>query len=77
MESKKLSRQDFKTHGHYDKVKGQIKVTPTPPNQCPYQISTSYTLWFQRYCSDNILKVKVTSNLLWQDEMSRSHHDTA
>ena len=26
--SKKFLRQDFKTHDHYDKVKGQIKVTP-------------------------------------------------
>ena len=30
-------------------------------NQCPYQLSTSYTLWFQRYCPDKILKVKVTT----------------
>ena len=34
--------QDFKTHGHYDKVKGQIKIIPLGlhpynPNQCPYQ----------------------------------------
>ena len=28
------------------KVKGQIKVTPTFPNQCPYQVSTPYTLQF-------------------------------
>ena len=46
--------QDFQTQGHYGKVKGQIKVrpwrcTPTPPNQCPYQVSTSYTLQFLRY----------------------------
>ena len=26
-------QQDFKGQGHYNKVKGQIKVTP--PNQCP------------------------------------------
>ena len=51
-------QQDFKGQGHYDKVKGQIKVrrcTPTPPNQCPYQISTSYTLRFPRYSLDKIL----------------------
>ena len=41
--------QDFIGQGHYGKVKGQIKVRPgrcthTPPNQCPYQVSTSYTL---------------------------------
>ena len=39
---------------------GQIKVTPwcctpTPPNQCPYQVSTSYTLWFPRYRPDKLL----------------------
>ena len=48
------SNQDFIGQGHYGKGKGQIKVTswhckPTPPNQCPYQVSTSYTLWFLRY----------------------------
>ena len=51
---------DFKDQGHYDKVKGQIKVTPccctpTTPNQCPYQVSTSYTLRFPRYSLDKIL----------------------
>ena len=43
--------QDFIGQGHYSKVKGQINVTqsrctPTLPNQCPYQVSTSYTLRF-------------------------------
>ena len=38
---------------------GQIKVTPwrctpTPPNQCPYQVSTSYTLRFLRYSPDKL-----------------------
>ena len=38
----------------------QIKVTPwrctpTPPNQCPYEVSTSYTLRFPRYSPDKIL----------------------
>ena len=52
--------QDFIGQGHYGKVKGQIKVTPlcctpTPPNQYPYQVSTSYTLQFLRYSSDKIL----------------------
>ena len=45
--------QDFIGQGHYGMVKGQIKVrpgrcTPTPTNQCPYQVSTSYTLRFPR-----------------------------
>ena len=40
-------QQDFTGQGHYSKVKGQIKVrpwrcTPTPPNQCPYQLPTPY-----------------------------------
>ena len=53
-------QQDFIGQGYYDKVKGQIKVTPwrctpTPPNQCPYQASTSYTLQFPRYNPDKIL----------------------
>ena len=53
-------QQDFKGQRHYDKLKGQIKVTllcctPTTPNQCPYQASTSYTLRFPRYSPDNIL----------------------
>ena len=53
--------------------KGQIKVisrhyTPTTPNQCPYEVSTSYTLQFLRYTRDKIFKLKVTS---------RSQHDVA
>ena len=105
--------QYFISQGHYNKVKGQIKVTPwhctptpltnvptrfqlpTPygfrdiaqtrfyrsrslrqgqrsyqghtmmlhtyiPNRCPYQISTSYTLWFLRYSLDKVKgKIKV------------------
>ena len=31
-----------------------------PPNQCPYHVSTSYTLWFLGYSPDKVLKVKVT-----------------
>ena len=53
-------QQDFKGQGHYDKVKGQMKVTPscctpTTPNQCLYQVSTSYTLRFPRYSPDKVL----------------------
>ena len=53
-------QQDFKGQGHYNKVKRQIKVTPscctpTTPNQCPYQAATSYTLRFPRYSPDKIL----------------------
>ena len=38
---------------------GQIKVrpwccTPTHPNQCPYQVSTSHTLRFLRYSPDKL-----------------------
>ena len=33
-----LPGQNSKGQRHYDKVKCQIKVTPTPPNQCPYQV---------------------------------------
>ena len=40
---------------------GQIKVrpsccTPTPPNQCPYQVSTFYTLRFLRYNPDKFYR---------------------
>ena len=31
------------------------------PNQCPYQVSTSYTLRFQRYTADKILYIKVST----------------
>ena len=71
---------DFKTHGHYDKVKGQIKITPgcctpTTPKQCPYQVSTSYTSQFWRYSPDKILKVKITT--AGTKVKSKSHHDAA
>ena len=51
---------DFIGQGHYSKVKGQTKLTPlrctpTLPSQCPYQVSTSYTLRILRYSPDNIL----------------------
>ena len=65
------------TYGHCDKVKGQINITPrccTPitSKQCPYQVSTSYTLWFPRYCHNKILQVKV--NTARSKVKSRSHH---
>ena len=72
--------KDFTVQGHHGKVKGWIKVipwhcTPTPLNQCPYQVSTSYTLWFLRYSPDKNLKVKVT--VVRTNVKSRSHHDLA
>ena len=45
------------------------------PNQCPYQVSTSYTLWFPRYSPHKILYVKVT--MARSKVKSRSHHDVA
>ena len=59
---------------------GQIKVTPwhctpTTPNQCPHQVSTSYTLRFLRYGPDKIFKLKVTTARA--KVKSRSHHDVA
>ena len=45
------------------------------PKQCPYQVSASYTLRFQRYCLDKIVKVKV--NMERSQDKSRSHHDVA
>ena len=70
----------FIGRGHYGKVKGLIKVTlshctPTPPNQCPYQVSTFYTLPFPKYGLDKILKIKVTTTR--SKVKSRSQHDVA
>ena len=47
-------RQDFIGQCHYSKVKDKIKIIPCRcrpryPNQCSYQVSTSYTLQFPRY----------------------------
>ena len=74
--------QDFIGQGHYGKIKGQIKVTPwhcTPThlNQCPSQVSTSYTLRFPRYSpdkslQDKSLQVKVTTAR--SKVTSTSHH---
>ena len=80
MVSEILSGQNFKGQGHYGKVKGQIKVTPwrrtpTAPNQCPYQVSTSYTLRFPKYSPNKILSVKVTK--AGSKVKSRSCHDGA
>ena len=48
---------------------------PTPPNQCPYQVSTSYILRFLGYNPNKILKVKLTKAR--SNVKSRSHHDVA
>ena len=41
---------------------GQTMMLHTyTPNQCPYQVSTSYTLRFLRYSPNKILWVKVTT----------------
>ena len=44
-------------------------------NQCPYQVSTSYTLRFLRYSLDKIFKLKVTTAR--SKVKSRSHHNAA
>ena len=54
---------------------GNTFNTPTTSNQYPYQASTSYTLRFPRYRSDNIFKLKVTTAR--SNDKSRSHHDVA
>ena len=46
------ARSKFKSRSH--------NGTSTPRNQCPYQVSTFYTLRFLRYRLDNIFKLKVT-----------------
>ena len=45
------------------------------PNQCPYQLSTSYTLRFPRYSLEKIFKLKV--NMARSKVKLRSHHDIA
>ena len=47
--------------------------TNNPPNQCPYQVSTSYVLQFLRHTLEKILKVNVTT--VKSKVKSRSHHD--
>ena len=47
----------------------------TTPNQCAYQVSTSYTLRLPRYSPDKILYVKVTTAR--SEVKSRSYHDVA
>ena len=47
---------------------------PPTPNQCPYQISTSYTLQFLRYSLNKMLKVKITT--AEPQIKSRSHNVT-
>ena len=68
-------QQDFKGQGHCDNVKGQIKGTPwccipTPPNQCPNQVSTSYTLWFRDIARRRFCR----SRSLWQGQRSNQGH---
>ena len=46
-----LPRQDFQTQGHSGKVKSRPQHNIAhlhPPNQCPYQVSSSYILQFLR-----------------------------
>ena len=49
---------------------GHTMTLPTfTPSQCPYQVSTSYTLWVPSYSPDKFFKLKVTT--------ARSHRDIA
>ena len=45
------------------------------PNQCPYQVSTSYTLRFPRYSPDKIFELKVITAR--SKVISLSDHDIA
>ena len=45
----------------WSKVKSRSLPLPSPPNQCPYQVSTSCTLWFLRHSPENILKLNITT----------------
>ena len=45
------------------------------PTQGPYQVSTSYILWFPRYSPDKVFKLNFT--VTRSKVKSRSHHDIA
>ena len=64
-----MTRPKVKSRSHHDVAHLH------PPNQCPYQVSTSYTLQFPRYSPDKVLKVKVITAR--SKVKSRSHHDVA
>ena len=66
---KVTTRSKVKSRSHHD------ACTPTTPNQCPYQASTSYTLRFPRYSPDKIFKLKVTTAR--SKVQLRSDHDVA
>ena len=53
--SRSLQQGQRSNQGH------TMTLHPTPPNQCPYQVSTSCTLRFLRYSPDKIFKLKVTT----------------
>ena len=62
MVSEILPGQNFKGQGHYSQVKGKIKAAYLQlPNQCPYQVTTFYSLRFLRYSPDKIFKAKITT----------------
>ena len=65
-----------KTYKNKDTFRGNsLKwcCTPTPSNQCPYQVSTCYALQFWRYSPDKICKLKVLQQ--GRKVKSKSHHD--
>ena len=62
------ARSKVKSRSHHD-------IAHLHPNQCPYQVSTSYTLRFLSYKPHNIFKLKVT--MARSKVKSRSHHDIA
>ena len=51
------------------------QCTPTPPNQCPYQVSPFHILWNQRNNPDKLLKLMGT--MPRSKVKSRSHYDVA
>ena len=67
--SRSLAQDLRPTQGH------TMALHTYTPNQCPYQVSTSHTLWFLRYSPDMILKIKLTTPK--SKVKSRSHYDVA
>ena len=64
-----MARSKVKSRSHHD------VAHPRPPNQCPYQVSTSYTLRFPRYSPDKIFTLMVTTARSQVKTMS--DHDVA
>ena len=68
-----IAPQDFKTHGHYDKVKGQIKVTPW---RCTPTLSTDVMTKYQLhtpYGFRNIVRTRFSNSRSLRQGQIKGH----